>query len=224
MLAYARRRRGRLALAGSLGLFAAIGIALLAPNELLRGALFGAVLTWWSCALWFLVVQATGGAAPRLMGADGESWTAEAVRPLRRDGWRLVNDVFLTAGNIDHVLVGPAGIVVLESKWSFSPWGDDHGRAVVSAAADRLQKQAWRLAGGRTSTGSVDRRSCRPSSCGERVSTPYPHAPWSTRRTSCEVRTSEPGSPASHDRCSTARRWTPCTRQWPRDAERATST
>lgn len=49
-------------------------------------------------------------------GADGEKSTARTLRPLLRCGWELFNDIPTVHGNIDHVLVGPAGIFMLESK------------------------------------------------------------------------------------------------------------
>jgi Nuclease-related domain len=49
-------------------------------------------------------------------GADGEKSTARTLRPLLRRGWKLFNDINTGDGNIDHVLVGPAGIFMLESK------------------------------------------------------------------------------------------------------------
>jgi hypothetical protein len=144
MLAHVVEHRVRLAVASVIGLALALGLALLGPNDIVRGAIFAGTATWWMCALWFLVAQSTG-AASRLMGADGESWTASEVKPLRRHGWSVVNDLYLSGGNIDHVLVGPGGIVVLESKWSASPWSERYGQSVLADAAPSLSKQAWRL-------------------------------------------------------------------------------
>lgn len=50
------------------------------------------------------------------LGAEGERRTAKALRPLTRRGWTLVNDVQTERGNIDHILVGPAGVFLLETK------------------------------------------------------------------------------------------------------------
>jgi hypothetical protein len=49
-------------------------------------------------------------------GAEGERATAKALRRIVRDGWTLVHDVDTGRGNIDHILVGPPGVFVLESK------------------------------------------------------------------------------------------------------------
>jgi hypothetical protein len=50
------------------------------------------------------------------LGAEGEKATAKALRRLIRDGWTVVHDVDVGRGNLDHILVGPAGVFVLESK------------------------------------------------------------------------------------------------------------
>lgn len=62
-------------------------------------------------------------------GAEGERRTARILRPLIRDGWVLINDIQHRGGNIDHVLIGPAGVFVLETK-------NLHGR--VSVVGDKL--------------------------------------------------------------------------------------
>ncbi|MBV8999995.1 MAG: NERD domain-containing protein [Solirubrobacterales bacterium] len=50
------------------------------------------------------------------LGADGERATARPIRPLLRCGWTLINDTPTAWGNIDHVLIGPPGVFLLESK------------------------------------------------------------------------------------------------------------
>lgn len=53
-------------------------------------------------------------------GALGEEWTAKELRPLAKQGWTVMHDVQDTRGagkgNFDHVLVGPAGVFLLDSK------------------------------------------------------------------------------------------------------------
>jgi hypothetical protein len=49
-------------------------------------------------------------------GADGEKKTASALRKLDGHGWRAFHDRSEGRGNLDHVLVGPAGVFLLESK------------------------------------------------------------------------------------------------------------
>jgi hypothetical protein len=50
------------------------------------------------------------------VGANGELATARALRPLVAGGWTLINDIETGHGNIDHVLVGPPGVFLLETK------------------------------------------------------------------------------------------------------------
>ena len=49
-------------------------------------------------------------------GAEGEQATAKALRPLVRGGWILLHDVDTGRGNLDHIVVGPPGVFLLESK------------------------------------------------------------------------------------------------------------
>jgi hypothetical protein len=70
------------------------------------------------------------------------------LRELRRDGWRLVNNITLTNwGDIDHVLVGPGGVLVVESKWSANRWPvNGHGARFMEGqkktAASQVQRNA----------------------------------------------------------------------------------
>src|SRR5437016_1992264 len=51
-------------------------------------------------------------------GADGERATPPLLVSLAEQGWQLLNDRAVpgSAGNIDHLLIGPGGVVVLDSK------------------------------------------------------------------------------------------------------------
>lgn len=53
------------------------------------------------------------------LGAWAEQWTAKELRPLRPHGWAVLHDRLLHPDrpqNVDHVLVGPAGVYILDSK------------------------------------------------------------------------------------------------------------
>jgi hypothetical protein len=57
-------------------------------------------------------------------GLEGERHTARALAPLRRSGFELLHDLpdrdrgaTLRCGNLDHVVVSPAGVFLLDSKW-----------------------------------------------------------------------------------------------------------
>src|ERR1700722_4447718 len=49
-------------------------------------------------------------------GAEGERQTAKALKPLTRSGLRVLHDVQRRYGNYDHIAIGRAGVVLLETK------------------------------------------------------------------------------------------------------------
>jgi hypothetical protein len=49
-------------------------------------------------------------------GAEGERQTERALRSLRRKGWRARHDLQGKYGNLDHVVHGPSGVFLLDSK------------------------------------------------------------------------------------------------------------
>lgn len=56
------------------------------------------------------------------VGAEGERLVAETLRVLERHGWTALHDVHWPGrprANIDHVAIGPGGVVVIDAKhWS----------------------------------------------------------------------------------------------------------
>lgn len=53
-----------------------------------------------------------------LPGRGTDRSTSDALRRFRRQGWRLLRDAAITHGReIDHIAVGPAGVVVVETTW-----------------------------------------------------------------------------------------------------------
>jgi hypothetical protein len=85
---------------------------------------------------------------PWMWGAIGERQTADALKGLD-DSWRCEHDIQRPRGNWDHVLVGPPGIFLLDSKRL-------NGRAVVTGDG---------LASGRTSFGGGKFRAAAASLC-----------------------------------------------------------
>jgi hypothetical protein len=98
-----------------------------------------------------LIAAVWSGAASKFMGAYGESSTAEVLRKLDQDGWRLVNGLRLNGrSDIDHIALGPNGAVVVESKWSASSWplngyGPRFMDGQLKSAAQRAQENAKAL-------------------------------------------------------------------------------
>jgi hypothetical protein len=74
----------------------------------------------WPVAVVALVATAWPGrrAGRWASGAAGERRTAAALEGLEADGWTVLHDVRLPGRrwNLDHVLLGPPGVVVVESK------------------------------------------------------------------------------------------------------------
>jgi Nuclease-related domain len=63
----------------------------------------------------------------------GEEATADVVAGWRRrrKGWRLLNGIYIAGhGDIDHVLVGPGGVFVIQSKWTSHPCRIECGEIV----------------------------------------------------------------------------------------------
>jgi hypothetical protein len=50
------------------------------------------------------------------LGRDGERMVAETLQELSQDGWRVFHDVPAHGFNIDHVAIGPGGILAIETK------------------------------------------------------------------------------------------------------------
>jgi hypothetical protein len=74
---------------------------------------------------WLAVLVAVlfSGAAGLVMAIASEERTADTLRLLTRKGWRIVNGLRLRGdADIDHIAVGPAGVLVLETKWVSEPW------------------------------------------------------------------------------------------------------
>jgi hypothetical protein len=104
-----------------------------------RGMIVGAAIVLVFGGLAVMVMQLTG-AASRGMGAQAEVWTAGELRHLRRYGWRVANHLFLRFGDIDHLLVGRHGVLVVETKWSADNWSIDSER--VQKAVHQVQRNA----------------------------------------------------------------------------------
>lgn len=114
------------------------------PNAFIRGLAVGAALVVAPVAVWVHTMQVTGS-APLMMGDLAEQWTAQELRRLRHRGWLLVNHFVLGSDDIDHVLLGPAGAVVVETKWSGSSWDSGFGLQRQRDAVRQAETNARRL-------------------------------------------------------------------------------
>ena len=55
------------------------------------------------------------------LGFEGERYVAEELNQLMADGFRVFHDVPFDGFNIDHILVGPTGVFVIETKTKKKP-------------------------------------------------------------------------------------------------------
>ena len=98
----------------------------------------GALVTsvpWWIHSM----MLETGGLATWRSGLVGEKLTADELRQLRREGWIVVNHVMLEWRDVDHVLLGPAGFLAIETKCK-SEWRED--KCDLGAMARRALEDA----------------------------------------------------------------------------------
>jgi hypothetical protein len=69
-------------------------------------------------------------------GAEGEEHVGAILDSLNVHGWLTIHDVDTGRGNIDHVLVGPGGVLTVETK-------SHRGRLSVARLDERMLKQAY---------------------------------------------------------------------------------
>jgi Nuclease-related domain len=72
-------------------------------------------------------------------GAAGEEHVGSLLEELSEGGWRVIHDVSLGRGNVDHVLIGPAGVFTVETKSHPGPVrvARVHGATISQAQAQR---------------------------------------------------------------------------------------
>jgi hypothetical protein len=101
--------------AATLGIGAGGGLlgSLLAPR---LGLVLGALAT--VAAGWGLRFRPSPDASAWRRGAAGERRTARLLGPLERQGWVVLHDLAIpgSRANIDHLVIGPGGVFVIDSK------------------------------------------------------------------------------------------------------------
>jgi hypothetical protein len=88
--------------------------SLLAPRlGLVLGGLAAAAVGWG------LRFRPSADAVAWRRGAAGERRTARLLDPLERAGWAVLHDLALpgSRANIDHLVIGPGGVFVIDSKY-----------------------------------------------------------------------------------------------------------
>jgi hypothetical protein len=101
--------------AAILGVGAAGGVlgSLVAPR---LGLVLGALAAM--AAGWTLRFQPSPEAVAWRRGAAGERRTARVLAALERQGWAVLHDLAVprSQANIDHLVIGPGGVFVIDSK------------------------------------------------------------------------------------------------------------
>jgi hypothetical protein len=72
-------------------------------------------------------------------GATGEEHVGGLLEQLSDGGWEVIHDATLGRGNVDHILIGPAGVFTVETKSHPGPVrvGRVHGATLSQAQAQR---------------------------------------------------------------------------------------
>jgi hypothetical protein len=150
-----RRRRGtelatwarslpwRVAAAVTAGVAAWLAAARIAPNLAApAGIIVAAGLGW------LLRFRSSSDTVAWRRGAAGERRTARLLAPLERRGWAVLHDLAIpgSAANIDHLIIGPGGVLTIDSKQYRGQLRVDrdgmvwHGRHLLVSA---LRKALW---------------------------------------------------------------------------------
>ena len=97
---------------------------------------------------WWLRCRPSADILAWRRGAAGERRTARLLAPLERRGWAVLHDLAIpgTQANIDHLVIGPGGVLVVDSKRYRGRLRLDrhgmvwHGRQLLVSA---LRKVLW---------------------------------------------------------------------------------
>lgn len=120
-------------------------------SDFLAGLAVGSFGVAIAAALFWLI-DAQSGAHNKRFGTYGEEATAALfeTRRMQREGWEIVHNLsFPNLGDVDHVVVGPAGVLVIESKWANCSWTVKNGTisvfgddpiAQVQRGADKIRR------------------------------------------------------------------------------------
>jgi len=85
------------------------------------------LIAWWSPPGWIEHWQ---------QGAWGEQATANALRALEHEGWVVLHDLTANRGNVDHVVIGPGGVFLLDTKRLAGSVTVENGRVTVTRFDD----------------------------------------------------------------------------------------
>lgn len=106
----------------------------------IAGAVYSALIILW--ATMFDLLDPVGRHLRQ--GADGESFTAEQLRRCARHGWRATHNLVLEHGDIDHIAIGPGGVVAIETKCPDADWQWLHRHGIARRWARQARSSALR--------------------------------------------------------------------------------
>jgi hypothetical protein len=103
-----------------------------------------------TAACWGLRFKPSLDARAWRRGAAGERRTAQLLDPLERHGWAILHDLAVpgSRANLDHLVIGPGGVFVIDSKQyrgrlQFDPSGQLwHGRYPLAPALGAVSFEA----------------------------------------------------------------------------------
>jgi hypothetical protein len=75
-------------------------------------------------------------------GRDGERRTERELEPLEKDGWVVAHDIDAGFGNFDHIVLGPRGAYLLETKALQGRVSFDTEGMIVRRGDD--ERDSWR--------------------------------------------------------------------------------
>jgi hypothetical protein len=90
-----------------------------------------------------------GGGVGMVDPALGEDSTARILHRLLRHGFRIEHGIPLDGRRIDHALVGPRGVVAVETVFTHAEWTVTCGGVVETGAGGRRFAVPWPLAAAR---------------------------------------------------------------------------
>lgn len=102
-----------------------------ASSRGLAGGVLGVIV------LWIVGQRAIAGSDTnsKMRGGNAERMTAQVLRRLQKRRWHVANHVLLHwSGDLDHVAVGPGGLIAFETKWI------GNRRALVERVASDVEK------------------------------------------------------------------------------------
>jgi hypothetical protein len=110
------------------------------------GAFRGFFIGAWTASVVWMGVLATwqlSGVAPFQQGELAERWTVQELRSLTKSGeWQLINHVLFRPWDIDHILIGPAGVIVIETKGGNSDWTEPKHEPRIQDAVRQVSGNA----------------------------------------------------------------------------------